>query len=51
MTTKEGGPTRSSGLGLSVVKAVTEAQGGQVALDSGPQGTTVSLSFPVNTGD
>ena len=36
VTTKEGGPSLSSGLGLSVVKAVTEAQGGQVQLDSGP---------------
>ncbi|WP_375430872.1 ATP-binding protein [uncultured Friedmanniella sp.] len=50
VTTKEGGPSRSSGLGLAVVKAVTEAQGGEVTLDSGPQGTTVSLAFPVNTG-
>ena len=30
---------------------MTEAQGGQVMLDSGPQGTTVSLAFPLNTGD
>ena len=51
VTTKTGGVARASGLGLAVVKAVTEAQGGKVQLDSGPRGTTVALVFPIDTGD
>lgn len=49
ITTKPAGATRTSGLGLTVVKAVTEAQGGQIHLDSDHHGTTVALSFPVDT--
>lgn len=49
MTTRPGGPMRTSGLGLSVVKAVTEAQGGQVNLASDRLGTRITLSFPVDT--
>lgn len=48
-TTRTGGAARASGLGLTVVKAVTEAQGGQVALVSGSGGTTVSLSFALDS--
>lgn len=46
VSTKPGGIPRTSGLGLAVVKAVTEAQGGKVSIRSGPRGTTVTLSFP-----
>lgn len=48
VTTRPAGSSRASGLGLAVVKAVTEAQGGLVDLDTGPAGTTVSLSFPID---
>jgi signal transduction histidine kinase len=49
VTTRPIGAARASGLGLSVVKAITEAQGGQVKLDTGAQGTAISLSFPIDT--
>mgnify|MGYP001016412362 CR=1 FL=1 len=48
VTTKSLGPGRTSGLGLSVVKAVTEAQGGNVALRSGADGTTVAVALPLD---
>lgn len=48
VTTKTLGPGRTSGLGLSVVKAVTESQGGTVDLSSGDRGTTVVLSLPID---
>ena len=35
VTTKTKGDSRASGLGLTVVKAVTEAQGGTVELSTG----------------
>ena len=44
VTTKTGGVARASGLGLAVVKAVTEAQGGKVQLESSPRGTTAAIS-------
>jgi signal transduction histidine kinase len=44
-STRSTGPRRSSGLGLAVVKALTEAQGGTVELVTGPTGTTVTLRF------
>ena len=49
VTTKSDGPARASGLGLSVVKAVTEAQNGTVDLTTGPGGTTVTLTLPLDT--
>jgi signal transduction histidine kinase len=49
VTTRPVGEARASGLGLTVVKAVTEAQGGQVNLDTGAKGTAVSMSFPIDT--
>lgn len=48
VTTKPDGPARASGLGLSVVKAVTEAQNGTVDLITGPDGTTVTLTLPLD---
>ena len=51
VTTKADGAERTSGLGLTVVKAVTEAQGGKVELVSSPSGTTVSLTFPIETAE
>ena len=50
VTTKADGAERTSGLGLTVVKAVTEAQGGTVDLVSNTAGTTVTLTFPIDTG-
>jgi signal transduction histidine kinase len=46
VTTRAGGSGRLSGLGLAVVRSLTEAQGGTVRLDTGPAGTTVGLRFP-----
>ena len=48
VTTKNLGPGRTSGLGLSVVKAITEAQGGSVALKSDTDGTTVAVALPLD---
>jgi signal transduction histidine kinase len=41
------GEGRSTGLGLAVVKTLTEAQGGTVDLTTGDRGTTVALRFAV----
>ena len=51
VTTKADGAERTSGLGLTVVKAVTEAQGGNVDLATGSSGTTVSLTFPIDNAE
>ena len=51
VTTKADGAERTSGLGLTVVKAVTEAQGGSVDLATGASGTTVSLTFPIDNAE
>jgi two-component system OmpR family sensor kinase len=51
VTTKTKGAGRTSGLGLTVVKAVTEAQGGTVELSSGPRGTAVQLRFQLDRAD
>lgn len=48
-TTRSAGADRSSGLGLAVVKAVTQAQGGRVDLHSTPAGTSVQLIFPTQS--
>jgi len=48
VTTKHLGPSRTSGLGLSVVKAVTEAQDGIVVLSSTTAGTVVSVALPLD---
>jgi signal transduction histidine kinase len=42
------GPVSGTGLGLFIVKALVEAHGGQVIVDSSPgQGTQVSVYLPV----
>lgn len=48
VTTKSLGSTRTSGLGLSVVQAVTETQGGAVELRSDDGGTTVTVTLPLD---
>ncbi len=40
---------QGTGLGLAVVRSVAEAHGGEVLLDSGPQGTTFALCLPAAT--
>lgn len=40
-----------SGLGLAIVRSLTEAQGGAVTLETGSTGTKVTLRFPVASGD
>jgi two-component system, OmpR family, sensor histidine kinase VicK len=43
--------TKGAGLGLSIVKAVTEAHGGQITLQSEPDlGSTFKLTIPLNRG-
>ena len=48
VTTKSDGSGRTSGLGLSVVKAVIEALGGRVAMETGSAGTVISLTLPLD---
>jgi signal transduction histidine kinase len=48
VTTKSDGSGRTSGLGLSVVKAIVEALGGRVRLSTGAAGTEVSLVLPLD---
>ena len=42
---------KSSGLGLSIVKELTEILGGRVSIQSGPTGTTVTVKLPVFIND
>lgn len=46
VTTRAGGGGRIAGLGLSVVHSLVAAQGGRVDLDSGPGGTSVTITLP-----
>ena len=41
---------QGTGLGLAVVRSVVEAHGGDVLLDSGPDGTTFALYLPAAEG-
>jgi two-component system, sensor histidine kinase FlrB len=41
---------QGTGLGLAVVKAVAEAHGGDVMIDSSARGTTVALCLPLSSG-
>ncbi|TDC50298.1 HAMP domain-containing histidine kinase [Jiangella ureilytica] len=45
-TTRATGSSRTSGLGLAVVRALVDAQHGQVRIDSGPTGTTATITLP-----
>ncbi|MTV27847.1 HAMP domain-containing histidine kinase [Nitriliruptoraceae bacterium ZYF776] len=44
---RAGDAPSSTGLGLAVVRAVVDAHGGRVELDTGPEGTTFTLHLPV----
>ncbi|MFY7066107.1 HAMP domain-containing sensor histidine kinase [Nocardiopsis changdeensis] len=46
VTTRAGGGGRIAGLGLAVVRSLVAAQGGRVDLDSGPSGTSVTITLP-----
>jgi two-component system sensor histidine kinase FlrB len=41
---------KGTGLGLAVVKSVAEAHGGEVIVDSGPQGSTFALCLRIQGG-
>jgi signal transduction histidine kinase len=43
--------TRGLGLGLSLVKAIVEAHGGRVGIQSSPTGTTVEVSLPLTASE
>jgi two-component system OmpR family sensor kinase len=43
--------TDGTGLGLSVVHAITEAHGGQVQLESEPGNTTIRVTLPRDVSD
>jgi two-component system, OmpR family, sensor kinase len=47
VTTRPGGDRRTSGLGLAVVRSLTEAQGGTVAVDPTAPGTRVVVTLPL----
>ena len=47
VTTRADGSGRGAGLGLAVVKTLTEAQQGTIQLDTGPTGTTVTIRLPL----
>ncbi|MFN3257078.1 MAG: ATP-binding protein [Ilumatobacter sp.] len=47
VTTRSSGHRRSSGLGLAVVDSLTLAQQGSLHLDTGPHGTTATLTYPI----
>jgi sigma-B regulation protein RsbU (phosphoserine phosphatase) len=44
----EGSPARSVGLGLFIVSEIAKSHGGRVSLDSGPGGTTFTVTLPRN---
>jgi two-component system OmpR family sensor kinase len=46
VTTRSTGDQRSTGLGLAVVDSLTRAQDGVLAIETGPGGTTMTISLP-----
>ena len=48
VTTRPGGAQRTSGLGLAVVRSLTEAQGGTVSVDPGWPGTRIVITLPLS---
>lgn len=48
VTSRAGGPRRSSGLGLAIVDVLTRAQGGHLEIDTGAGGTTVTVTYPIS---
>lgn len=46
VNTRAVGSSRTSGLGLAVVRALVDAQHGEVHIDSSPTGTTATITLP-----
>lgn len=46
VNTRAIGSSRTSGLGLAVVRALVDAQHGRIGIDSGPAGTTATITLP-----
>jgi two-component system, OmpR family, sensor kinase len=46
VNTRATGSSRTSGLGLAVVRALVDAQHGEVHIDTGPTGTTATITLP-----
>jgi signal transduction histidine kinase len=43
-------PGKGTGLGLHTVHTIVNRSGGEIAVDSSPEGTTFSLTFPQSVG-
>ena len=46
--TEEGSGIKGWGIGLAIVKGVTEAHGGQVSVESDEEGTTFKINLPID---
>jgi len=51
VTTRPTGDRRATGLGLAVVDSLTQAQDGSLAIETGPEGTTMTITFPRDQPD
>nr|WP_246402112.1 HAMP domain-containing sensor histidine kinase [Jiangella mangrovi] len=51
LNTRAVGSSRTSGLGLAVVRALVDAQHGRVEIDSGPSGTSATITLPRPTAE
>ena len=49
VTTRSGPAGGLVGLGLPIVRSLVKAQGGRVAMDSGPEGSSVRILLPIAT--
>jgi two-component system OmpR family sensor kinase len=51
VTTRPTGDRRATGLGLAVVDSLTRAQDGALTIDTGPDGTTITIALPRDQPD